>query len=520
VDSAGNQGNNTSYSEAISADGRFVVFESGASNLVLNDTNYLCDIRGDYLPDENCADVFVHDRLTGVTERVSVDSAGNEADGGSGSPDISADGRFVAFVSSATNLVAGDTNNFLDVFVHDRLTGTTERVSVNSAGNPANVETFGPLSISADGRLVAFRSAATNLVPGDTNGFDDVFVHDRLTGVTERVSVDSAGGQANWLSDGFEISEDGRFVVFNSFATNLVPGTVNGFGDVYVHDRLTGTTERVSVDSLGNEGDNASLEPAISADGRLVAFSSYASNLVLGDANGHGDIFVHDRLTGVTERISAGNETIGYSGASFLPSLGSNGRFVAFGSVASNLVNGDTNGTTDAFVHDRKTGVTTRASVSSAGGQGNGISGGFPGPIISADGRIVAFSSNATNLVPGDTNQEWDAFVRDLGDADGDGQWDPFDPCPTAYDCDADSFDDGIEMLVGTDPLISCGPSAWPPDADDDQDADIGDVIILFSGKILNPQAYVSRSDFDADGNINIGDVIIAFGGTILTSCS
>jgi len=183
-------------------------------------------------------------------------------------------------------------------------------------------------------------------------------------------------------------------------------------------------------------------------------------------------------------------------------------------------VSGDTNGTNDSFVHDRQTGITTRVSTSSAGGQGNGHSGSSPGPDISADGRFVAFSSNATNLVPGDTNQRWDAFVRDLGDADGDGQWDPFDPCPTASDCDADSFDDGIEMLVGTDPLISCGPGAWPPDADDDQDADIGDVIILFFGRVLNPPSYVARSDFDADGNIDIGDVIIAFGGTILTSCS
>src|SRR5437867_824550 len=174
--------------------------------------------------------------------------------------------------------------------------GTTERVSVDSAGTQGNSFSLDP-SISADGRFVAFSSLATNLVPGDTNGAFDVFVHDRLTGTTERVSVDSAGTQGHGNSSEPSISADGRFVAFSSVATNRVPGDTNAAFDVFVHDRLTGTTERVSVASAGTQGNGSSLDPSISADGRFVAFSSVATNLVPGDTNGKEDVFVHDRLT-------------------------------------------------------------------------------------------------------------------------------------------------------------------------------------------------------------------------------
>ncbi|MDP9237921.1 MAG: hypothetical protein M3P30_11100 [Chloroflexota bacterium] len=375
LDSAGAQGNEASGGSSISADGRYVAFASLASNLVPGDTN-------------DNPDVFVHDRITGVTERMSVDSAGVRS--------ISADGRYVAFDSFASNLVPGDTNGTGDVFVHDRLTGATERVSVDSAGAQGNDDSSGRLSISADGRYVAFFSQASNLVPGDTNDNPDVFVHDRITGVTERMSVDSAGNQGNSYSyQGPSISADGRYVAFDSFASNLVAGDTIGRDDVFVHDRVTGATERVSVDSGGTQGDSPSWGPSINGDGRYVAFVSMAANLLPpGYANGAGpDVFVHDRMTGQTELVSWG-----YGNATGLPAISADGRDVAFSLV------------TDVFVRDRITGATEQVSVDSAGTDGNAWSG---VPSISADGRYVAFDSQASNLVPDDTNGWGDVFVRD-----------------------------------------------------------------------------------------------------------
>ena len=232
-----------------------------------------------------------------------------------GTASISADGRYVAFSSDAPNLVPGDTNDALDVFVHDRETGTTSRVSVDSAGTQAE-GVSGFTSISADGRYVAFGSRAPNLVPGDTNDALDVFVHDRTTGTTSRVSVDSAGSQAEGGSAFTSISADGRYVAFGSAAPNLVPGDTNDALDVFVRDRETGTTSRVNVDSAGTQAEGVSglgnRDSSISADGRYVAFGSDAPNLVPGDTNDAQDIFVHDRERGTTSRVSvdsAGTQT-------------------------------------------------------------------------------------------------------------------------------------------------------------------------------------------------------------------
>ncbi|MEG3960548.1 TolB family protein, partial [Microcoleus sp. herbarium2] len=296
--------------------------------------------------------------------RVSVDSAGNQGNSSSSSPSISADGRFVAFYSRASNIVPGDTNSTRDIFVRDTLTNTTTRVSVDSAGNQENGTSFfyAP-SISADGRFVAFYSEASNLVPGDTNNTFDIFVRDRLTNTTTRVSVDSAGNQANRKSEGASISADGRFVAFQSDASNIVPGDTNIRRDIFVRDRLTNTTTGVSVDSAGNPANNGSYNPSISADGRFVAFESPASNIVPEDTNRSFDIFVRDRLTNTTTRVSvdsAGNA--GYI-ASYNASISADGRFVAFSSDASNLVPGDTNSDRDIFVRDTLTNTTTRVSV-------------------------------------------------------------------------------------------------------------------------------------------------------------
>ncbi|HET6162167.1 MAG TPA: hypothetical protein VFG37_00760 [Planctomycetota bacterium] len=345
------------------------------------------------------------------TFRVNVDAGGAQADAESnaGRIAISEDGRFVAFDSYADNLVAGDTNAVLDVFVHDRMTGATERVSVDSAGAEGNDASFFP-AISADGRVVSFHSKATNLVAGDTNGKEEVFVHDRVSGVTERMNVDSAGVQGNGGAYKSALNADGRFVTFYSYSRNLVASDVNAMPDVFLRDRVAGTTELISVDSSGVQADNGSFKSAISADGRFVAFDSYASNLVAGDTNTWSDVFVRDRQNGTTERVSVRTSGKQANGGSNRPSISADGRFVAFTSFASNLVTTDTNGTWDVFVRDRQNGTTELVSVDSAGVQGDLQS---IKPTISADGRFVAFSSDATNLVPGDVNGTQDVFVHD-----------------------------------------------------------------------------------------------------------
>src|SRR3990170_4575657 len=247
--------------------------------------------------------------------------------------------------------------------------GTTERASVSTAGAQGDAISGYP-AISGDGRYVAFRSAASNLVPGDDNAVQDIFVHDRQTGATERVSVTSAGGQATNYSDEPAISGDGRYVAFRSPATNLVAADTNALSDVFVHDRQTGATERVSVTSAGGQGSGGhSYEPSVSDDGRYVAFRSRATNLVAGDTNGTDDVFVRDRQTGVTVRVSVDSSGVQGNGGSYEPSVSGDGRYVAFRSVASNLVPGDDNAVQDIFVHDRQTGATERVSVTSAGGQ-------------------------------------------------------------------------------------------------------------------------------------------------------
>ncbi len=409
VSGAGAQGNGHSYdAHAISADGRFVAFESLATNLVGADTN------GAY-------DVFVRDRQTGATTRVSVSSAGAQATDFSEAPSISGDGRYVAFQSNAANLVPGDTNGN-DVFVHDRQTGATTRVSVASAGTQGNQNSFAP-SISADGRFVAFYSLATDLVPGpDTNGGADVFIHDRATSQTTRISQTPTGAFGAGASYNPSVSADGRFVAFWSDAPNLVAGDTNGAFDVFLHDRQTGTTTRVSVSSLGAQGNAESRMPSISADGRFVAFFATATNLVAGDTNNAYDVFVHDTQTATTTRVSVSSSGSQALGQSIEPSISADGRRVAFQSPAANLVAGDVNARGDVFVHDRQTGVTTLASVTTAGAQGDSHS--FH-PAIAHNGRHIVFYSLATNLVPGDTNDLYDTFVRDTGscpgDANGDG---------------------------------------------------------------------------------------------------
>lgn len=361
-------------------------------------------------------DVFVRDRKLAVTTRVSVGQGGAQANGHSDGnpPSLSDDARFVAFASNASNLVPGDDNGALDIFVHDRKAKTTRRVSVASDGTEASTDSYSP-SLSADGRFVIFYSDAANLVPGDTNGTLDVFLHALGTGKTERVSLGAGGVQGNNGSYPGGISADGRFVGFWSGASNLVPGDTNGKDDVFVRDRQKGTTTRVSVGPQGRQGKGNSTGGVLSADGRLVAFNSEAPNLVAGDSNGLTDVFVRDRTAQTTKRVSV--RTNGAQGDSYSvigpdSAFSGGGRYVVFESNASTLVPADTNGLLDVFEHDRQSGKTRRVNLAQGGAQATGNNTG--GPAISADGRFAVFFSYAPNLIPNDTNNAADVLITRL----------------------------------------------------------------------------------------------------------
>jgi Tol biopolymer transport system component len=465
LDPQGREANSDSGQPTFSGNGGFLAFFSGASNLVAGDTN-------------DWSDIFVRDLQTGTITRVSVSSSGAQTDGGNASPALSADGRYVAFDSVATNLVPGDTNDLHDVFVrdrqtrtttrvsitpngtqftnaeggalvpaisadgryvvfaaeidnvyvHDRQTSTTRQVNVDSQGNPGTGHTehlriFDEPSISADGRYIAFLSGNTNLVPNDTNRENDIFLRDTHLNTTTRISVDSQGNQSTTrpreISDLFEfgssspvISADGRFVTFTSRATNLVPGDFNSESDIFVRDLQGGTTTRVSVDS--NEQPILTVDSEIpsffqgsfgsvpSGSGRHVVFAS-TSDFLSDDANRQLDVFVRDRQAGTTTLVSRGRSLSSTpSDGSFVYSLGNpvsnDGRYITFTSVAVSLVKKDTNGFQDVFVRDRVAGITRLASITSAGVQANGFS---STPSLSRNGRYIAFNTEASNLVPG-----------------------------------------------------------------------------------------------------------------------
>ncbi|GIU84058.1 MAG: hypothetical protein KatS3mg008_0833 [Acidimicrobiales bacterium] len=352
----------------------------------------------------------VHD-TPGATELVSVDASGGPANSESVNPSVSGDGRFVAFASLASDLVPGDTNGVSDVFVRDVVSGVTQLISVDQFGGPANEGSYSP-HLSSDGRFVAFYSFASDLVPGDTNFAADVFVRDLVSGVTRLVTVNQSGDPANNSSYSPSVSADGRFVAFESFASDLVPGDTNGVRDIYVRDLESGLTQLVSANGSGGPANNHSFSPSVSADGRFVVFLSHASDVVPGDSNALPDIFIRDLMSGVTQLVSVDRFGGPANGESYSPAVVSaDGRKVAFSSSASDLVMDDYNGYSDVFVRDVISGVTSLVSVDQFGGAANGDSGLAS---ISADGRFVGFGSLASDLVPADNNMTNDVFVRDM----------------------------------------------------------------------------------------------------------
>lgn len=505
------------YSGDLTTDGRYVAFHSAAPNLVPGDSNKACD-------------VFVHDRKKKETVRVSIASDGVQGLGVSGWPSVSSSGRYIAFDSTAPNIVPGDTNGTSDIFVHDRLNGSTARVSVSSTGEEGSSSTpFGSRmpSISASGRHVAFDSHFDNLVEDDTNNNGDVFVHDRKTKKTVRASVDSDGNQSVRPSPGGgcfleiepiicipfllvsflpmhpNISKDGRVVSFSSDASDLVSddtnvnyGNVTGW-DVFAHDLRSGKTELISVASDGTQ--QSCLSPlctrtsfgvsAISATGRYITFTSGASDLVPNDGNqippngliltrGH-DAFVHDRKSGRTERVSVtsyGEER--YPNGGIQPKISANGRYVVW--ISHSEDDGFTAEHLEVYVHDREVGSVdwvSRAangerSQGSRGSQGEGCGGvtnsdstWSTNGAVGDGGHIVFYSCNP-DLVPGDTNNAADLFVRDMGPEVGVGGFGGQAP-------DDDEEDDDDQVCIG-DVCIPPLASVTFEDELDDVDEAVG----------------------------------------------
>ncbi|MAW61736.1 MAG: calcium-binding protein [Planctomycetes bacterium] len=420
LDSTGQEAIGASLRPDLSSDGRHLGFQSSAplANLASGFT-----------------DIYVRDRVDGTTTLLSVGNGGVAANSFSSGAQLSHDGRFVVFASSASNLVTGDTNGVDDIFLADRdpdQNGTFDegnisliRVSLALGGVEPNAPCSSP-SISGDGRWICFASLATNLVAGDTNAASDVFAWDRTTGQIRLISVDGAGAQGDGPSTLASLSGDGRFVAFESLATNLVASDVNGARDIFLRDRdpdqngifdeAGSTTSLISVSTLGAQANQASAAPSIDDSGSVVCFQSTASNLAVGTGGGTSQVYVRIRSTGRTELCSMASNGSAGNADSVNPVLSSNGGVLAFESRASNLVTGDTNGWDDVFRVDLVGRTMARASVRVDGGQSTLYS---QRPALNGNGTEVAFQSPAEDLVAHDTNSSFDVFVR------GSGSWSP-----------------------------------------------------------------------------------------------
>ena len=435
VDTQSNQANGPSSRPSVSASGRFIAFQSLASNLVPGDSNQVSDI---FLRD-TCRKAAPE--CIPSTVRVSLANDGSEPIGASFSPSISGDGRYVVFTSLADNLVGKDKNSSADIFLRDTCIGaagecwpSTSLVSVDNASVQANSSSdFG--KVSSSGRFVAFVSAADNLIVEDTNLREDVFVRDTCIGAAEpcsqstsRVSVSADGLQVDGASTMPALSADGRYVAFVSNASNIVPGAKAEGSEVFLRDTCLGTEEHcapstigVSVTDAGVPGDGPSLHPAISPDGRFVAFLSTASNLGATGSTLARQIFLRDTCTGTTNgcrpstvHISASADDGESEAGGSAPAISLEGRYVAFVSAVSHLVPDDTNQWVDAFIHDTclvtpaYIKATWRLSRSRLGADADADTLTLA---LTPNGRVLAFTSTASNLVPGDTNGAEDVFV-------------------------------------------------------------------------------------------------------------
>lgn len=394
----GTDANGGSFNPSVSADGRYAVFESTASNLVNNDLN-------------NNSDIFLVDTENGTIQRISEPTSGGDANGSSNNPSISANGQFVVFESFAPNLVANDTNNAVDIFIYDRIAQSMERVSVASNNTQANSHNFSP-SVSADGRFVTFYSISSNLVSGDNNRAVDVFVRDRTTGETRMISTNANGNPGNMASWQPVISANGQYIAFSSNASNLVAGDSNNVQDIFLYEMATGNIAMVSKDNSGTPGNALSAYPAISASGDYVVFESDATNLVSNDGNGQTDIFVADVPHSSVTRISVTTDGGDINAPAYQPRISQDGRFISYYSYASNIVQPDPNNVEDVYLYDQSTGAIEMLTRTMAGEPSNGSS--FTAA-LNDDGRYAVTSSLATNLDVTDTNGLEDIYLFDRG---------------------------------------------------------------------------------------------------------
>jgi cysteine-rich repeat protein len=476
--------NLSSQTQVVSGDGDLVVFESSSTDMAVGKTTA-------------ANDVFLRDRTAGTTTWLSYDTSGGQASASVNRSHVSADGAIVIFDSTASDLVpGGPTDGLRRIYVHEVQAGTTSLLPIpdpgpaggggscpNAAepGSPCNVVE----SVSADGRFVVFTSRATNVVPaqGTPGTQTHVFLYDRMLATTELVDLTSVGVVANASSVAGAVSEDGSRVAFSSNATNLDAPDDNPFSDVFVRDRVAGTTTRVSVASDGTQGVGFNLAPTLSADGRLVGFVSDDTLLAPGDTNGLSDTFVRDLETGLTERVSVSSEGLqAEGGASAAAAMSMDGRWIAFHSTATNLVAGDTNTVRDVFVHDRLTGITQRASLRTGGTQTTAQS---TGPVsVSEDGQVVSFGSSDTALVAGDTNADPDSFVRAP---------DPADPNGQDENADGDLRDVHLRVVDAT--AVSPSASGLGP----------ADAVAVHDGSValLRPEAAgpAGAADWNGDGD-------------------
>lgn len=389
------EGNNISLLGFPTNGGRYVLFSSEADNLVPGDTN-------------DAFDVFVRDTISNTTTLISRDSNGNIANDLSVGAAITPLGRFVLFYSNASDIVTGDTNNATDGFLRDVLTNTTIRVTVGTGGTQAN-DSSTPSAISAGGRYITFSSSADNLVANDTNGLTDCFLYDRISNTTIRLVTPAAPNPDGPCTEP-TVTEDGQFVAFVSNATNLVPNDTNNKNDVFVMNVNTREIRRVSVSSFGEEGDDNSYTPviALSEGGYIVAFRSEATNLVFNDDNFDADIFIHHIASGETTVESTAPDGNPANGDALSVDMSIDGKWLFFISDATNLVPDDTNLASDAFMRSLELDATIRISTDATGIQAAGTTIHVDG---SDNGAYAAISSIAANLVPGDTNGQYDVFL-------------------------------------------------------------------------------------------------------------
>ncbi len=382
---------------AITSDGRFVVFNSSASDLVAGDTN-------------GVSDVFVRDLWTGETILVSRNSSGEIGDNISTDACISSDGRYVTFLTAAHNFEPTPDGSHLQLYLRDLQLGLTVRVSENAAGELA----AGPCSegvVSDDGSIVCFVSEAPNLVPGDTNSVADVFVYDLVAAAPSRVSVSSAGEQATDECVSHDMSENGRWIVFHSRSSNLDTDITNGFANIFLHDRLAKTMKRIGLNQ-GHEGNGNSFDPAVSRDGGTVVFKTQATDLFEPDTNEGDDVLVWRKKFVGLQRAS---QNVGGEQANAgcdAPSISPDGHFVAYYSGATNLISGDVEGRRDVFVNDLRTGTIVRVTQNDLG-EGANADAPAAEAALSGGACVATFLSDASNLGSGDEFEGWqDLFAR------------------------------------------------------------------------------------------------------------